>query len=144
MDHLGRVACTLHSIFALPRPVRKKYNIPKLRVAKILLSNLYTVSKGLAYECNDKGVLIQCVCPGAVLTDMLTKVIGSKELPKHFAFAPTPEAFAKQALNTLGFSSYRTAGYWAHSLLIKSGILEHTGMAKKNLQKHMLAALKQE
>ena len=102
------------------------------------------MATGLAYECNDKGVLIQCVCPGAVLTDMLTKVIGSKDLPKHFAFAPTPEAFAKQALNTLGFSSYRTAGYWAHSLLIKSGILEHTGMAKKNNHKHMLAALKQE
>ena len=102
------------------------------------------MTTGLAYECNDKGVLIQCVCPGAVFTDMLTKIIGKKDLPKPSIFAPTPETFAKQALNTLGFSSCRTAGYWAHSLLIKSGILEHTGMAKKNNQKHMLAALKQE
>ena len=144
MDHLGRIACTVHSISALPRPARKKYNIPKLRVTKILLSNVYTVSKGLAYECNDKGVLIQCVCPGAVLTDMLTKVIGSKDLPKHFAFLPTPEVFAKQALNTLGFSSYRTAGYWAHSLLIKSGILEYTGMTKMTNRMYVLAALKQD
>ena len=97
-------------------------------------------SRGLAYECNGKGVLIQCVCPGTVGTDMLDKLMKTKPS----AFVPTPEAFAKQALNTLGFSSYRTAGYWAHSLLIKSGILEHTGMAKKNNQKHMLAALKQE
>ena len=102
------------------------------------------MSKGLAYECNDKGVLIQCVCPGAVLTDMLTKVIGSKDLPKHFAFLPTPEVFAKQALNTLGFSSYRTAGYWAHSLLIKSGILEYTGMTKMTNRMYVLAALKQD
>ena len=144
MDHLGRIACTVHSISALPRPARKKYNIPKLRVTKILLSNVYTVSKGLAYECNDKGVLIQCVCPGAVLTDMLTKVIGSKDLPKHFAFAPTPEVFAKQALNTLGFSSYRTAGYWAHSRLIKSGILEYTGMTKMTNRMYVLAAQKQD
>ena len=97
-------------------------------------------SRGLAYECNDKGVLIQCVCPGSVGTDMLDKLMKTKPS----AFVPTPEAFAKQALNTLGFSSYRTAGYWAHSLLIKSGILEHTGMAKKNNHKHMLASLKQE
>jgi len=100
-------------------------------------------SRGLAYECNDKGVLIQCVCPGAVFTDMLTKIIGSKELPEPSAFAPTPKVFAKQALNTLGFSSYRTAGYWAHSLLIKSGILEYTGMAKKSNQRLVLASLKQ-
>ena len=102
------------------------------------------LSRGLAYECNDKGVLIQCVCPGAVFTDMLTKIIGSKELPKPSAFAPTPEAFAKQALNTLGFSSYRTGGYWAHSLLIKSGILEYTGMAKKINQRRVLDALKRD
>ena len=57
---------------------------------------------------------------------------------------PTPEVFAQQALNTLGFSSYRTAGYWCHSLLIKSGILEYTGMAKKANQRHILNALKKE
>ena len=45
--------------------------------------------------------------------------------------------FAKQALNTLGFSSYRTGGYWFHALMIKSGMLEYTGLAKKNGQKHM-------
>ena len=101
-------------------------------------------SRGLAYECNDKGVLIQCVCPGAVFTDMLTKIVGRNEIPKPSANAPTPEVFAKQALNTLGFSSYRTAGYWAHSLLIKSGILEYTGLAKKINQRRVLDAQKQD
>ena len=141
---MGRIACTVHSISALPRPAKKKYNIPKLRLTKILLSNLYTVSKGLAYECNDKGVLIQCVCPGAVFTDMLTKIIGKKDLPKPSIFAPTPETFAKQALNTLGFSAYRTGGYWFHALMIKSGMLEYTGLAKKNGLKHLEAYGKQD
>ena len=102
------------------------------------------MTTGLAYECNDKGVLIQCVCPGAVFTDMLTKIISKKDLPKPSFFAPTPETFAKQALNTLGFSSYRTGGYWFHALLIKSGMLEYTGLAKKNGLKHLEAYGKQD
>merc|ERR1719491_2157334 len=135
----------------LPEMIRKKrgaiINLSSLSgiVAPSPFMTMYSATKayidffsrGLAYECNDKGVLIQCVCPGPVFTDMLTKIIGSKELPEPSAFAPTPEAFAKQALNTLGFSSYRTAGYWAHSLLIKSGILEYTGMMKKGNQKRV-------
>ena len=123
----------MSSVIAMgPQPFMTMYSATKAYVDFF--------SRGLAYECNDKGVLIQCVCPGSVGTDMLDKLMKTKPS----VFVPTPEAFAKQALNTLGFSSYRTAGYWAHSLLIKSGILEHTGMAKKNLQKHMLAALKEE
>ena len=102
------------------------------------------MTTGLAYEYNDKGVLIQCVCPGAVFTDMLTKIIGKKDLPKPSIFAPTPETFAKQALNTLGFSSYRTGGYWFHALMIKSGMLEYTGLAKKNGLKHLEAYGKQD
>ena len=102
------------------------------------------MTTGLAYECNDKGVLIQCVCPGAVFTDMLTKIIGKKDLPNPSIFAPTPETFAKQALNTLGFSSYRTGAYWFHALLIKSGMLEYTGLAKKNGLKHLEAYGKQD
>ena len=102
------------------------------------------MATGLAYEYNDKGVLIQCVCPGAVFTDMLTKIIGKKDLPKPSIFAPTPETFAKQALNTLGFSAYRTGGYWFHALMIKSGMLEYTGLAKKNGLKHLEAYGKQD
>ena len=100
-------------------------------------------SRGLAYECNDKGVLIQCVCPGPVFTDMLTKIIVTKEASKPSTIMPTSEVFAKQALNTLGFSAYQTAGYWAHSLVIKSGILQFTGLQKRLNQRQMAAALKQ-
>jgi len=99
-------------------------------------------SRGLAYECNDKGVLIQCVCPGPVFTDMLTKLIITKDKP--YAVMPTSEVFAKQALNTLGFSAYRTAGYWAHSLIIKSGILHFTELQKKKNLKQVAAALEQD
>ena len=98
-------------------------------------------SRGLAYECNDKGVLIQSVCAGPVFTDMLTKIIVTASKPS--AVMPTSEVFAKQALNTLGFSAYRTAGYWAHSLIIKSGILHFTGLQKKKNQRQMADALEQ-
>ena len=100
-------------------------------------------SRGLAYECNDKGVLIQCVCPGPVFTDMLTKIVVTKEASKPSVVMPTSKVFARQALNTLGFSAYQTAGYWAHSLIIKSGILHFTGLQKKLNQRQMAAALEQ-
>ena len=74
---------------------------------------------------------------------MLTKIIVKKEASKPSAIMPTSEVFAKQALNTLGFSAYQKAGYWAHSLVIKFGILQFTGLQKRLNQRQMAAALKQ-
>ena len=51
----------------------------------------------------------------------------------------TQEVFAKQALNTFGFSLHRSAGHWFHMLLIKYEFLEYTGIAKKANQRHILS-----
>ena len=89
---------------------------------------------------NSLGILVQCICPGGVLTDMLSKILDKAKQSIH---TPTPDAFVKQALRSLGFSSIRSAGFWSHALLIKSGILECTGLMKKGNQRHMLAKLKE-
>ena len=56
----------------------------------------------------------------------------------------TQEVFAKQALNTLGFSSHPSAEYWCHLLLAKSKLLEYTEIAKIANQRHILRVLKKE
>jgi 17beta-estradiol 17-dehydrogenase / very-long-chain 3-oxoacyl-CoA reductase len=106
----------------LPRMLaRKKGAIINLGSLSALLafpfSTVYASTKAyvikftesLAMEYKNSGVIIQCVNPGYVLSN-LTKM----ERPT--LTAPTPEVYVKSALRRLGQGGV-TSGYWAHDLI---------------------------
>ena len=66
-------------------------------------------SDDLATEYASQGIMVQCVLPGPVATNML-KIGHSKWM------ICSPEKFVKSALSTLGFARH-TTGYYPHSLL---------------------------
>lgn len=72
-------------------------------------------SRDLSAEVRDKGVFVQTVHPGFVVTNM-------SKIRKASFSAPTPDQYAEATLNTLGLE-YRTAGYWYHKILVRSFIL---------------------
>ncbi|XP_068128713.1 very-long-chain 3-oxoacyl-CoA reductase-like [Hyperolius riggenbachi] len=65
-------------------------------------------SQGLNAEYKSQGILVQSVMPLFVSTDMTFKL-------KTNVFVKTPEDYACEALNTVGFTS-RTSGCLSHSL----------------------------
>jgi len=67
-------------------------------------------SGDLEYEYRAKGIVTQCVAPGYVVSNM-------SKLKRATFWCPTPDAFAKSALATLGVDSF-TNGYWFHDLML--------------------------
>merc|ERR1712156_39434 len=61
------------------------------------------LSRGVAYEYSDKGITVQCVCPGPVATDMLDGIF-KDEVQDFGAMAPNVDVYTAQAMSTLGFS----------------------------------------
>lgn len=71
-------------------------------------------SRGLDYECQSKGITVQCIYPGPVFTDMLTSA--SEDIKSTNFLVPSTDSYAAQAIRTLGFTNCST-GYWCHSIL---------------------------
>lgn len=67
-------------------------------------------SRDLSAEVRDKGVFVQTVHPGFVVTNM-------SKIKRSSMTAPTPDVYAESTLNTLGLE-YRTAGYWFHKIQV--------------------------
>ena len=67
-------------------------------------------SANLAMEYEKKGVTVQCVLPGYVVSNM-------SKLRRPSLIAPTPDTFVASALKRLGVVR-RTTGYWSHDLMI--------------------------
>jgi len=97
-------------------------------------------SRGLSYECSDKGITVQCVCPGPVLTDML-EVIAKDEVNNASTklFIPDANAYTAQAMSTLGFS-YHTTGYWKHGFWSQTGLWAIPALTKA-MNKEMMRKL---
>jgi 17beta-estradiol 17-dehydrogenase / very-long-chain 3-oxoacyl-CoA reductase len=83
-----------------PAPLLSAYGATKAYVDKL--------SVGLDQEYGRKGITIQTVLPGYVVSNM-SRV-------KESMTAPSPDAFVKSALSRLGIYS-RTTGFWSHDLL---------------------------
>jgi 17beta-estradiol 17-dehydrogenase / very-long-chain 3-oxoacyl-CoA reductase len=66
--------------------------------------------RSLAAECASRGVLIQSLCPGFVVS----KLSGIR---KPSLFSPTPEQFVVGALDRISLPF--TTGYWSHELQVK-------------------------
>jgi len=64
-------------------------------------------SRSLAAECSKRGVIIQSLCPGFVVS----KLSGIR---KSSLFSPTPEQFVVSAIDRISLPF--TTGYWAHDL----------------------------
>lgn len=64
-------------------------------------------SRSLAAECASRGVLIQSLCPGFVVS----KLSGIR---RQSLFSPTPEQFVSSAIDRISLPF--TTGYWAHEL----------------------------
>ncbi|XP_053304872.1 inactive hydroxysteroid dehydrogenase-like protein 1 [Spea bombifrons] len=76
--------------------------------SKVYLDRL---SRDLHLELSPKGIFVQTLMPLCIATKSMTSC---RKLHRFPILAPTPETYARHAVQTLGVSS-RTAGYWAHS-----------------------------
>ncbi|KAM3963856.1 very-long-chain 3-oxoacyl-CoA reductase-like [Aphomia sociella] len=88
--------------YALPSALLTVYAATKAFVAKF--------SEELKVEYADKGIVIQCICPGFVATNM-------SKIRRTTFFAPSPKAYVQSALSLVGTTSL-TNGYFSHSLLL--------------------------
>ncbi|XP_044761686.1 very-long-chain 3-oxoacyl-CoA reductase-B-like [Coccinella septempunctata] len=96
------VVINLASTAALiPNPMLSVYSSTKAAVAKF--------SSDLASEYQKDGLIVQCVCPGYVATNM-------SKIKKSTWMAPTPKTFVDSALATVGLTDV-TTGYLPHTLM---------------------------
>ncbi|XP_052751925.1 very-long-chain 3-oxoacyl-CoA reductase-A [Galleria mellonella] len=87
--------------FELPAALLTVYAASKAFVAKF--------SEGLSAEYSNKGIIVQCVNPGFVATNM-------SKIRRTSFFAPNAKNYVKSALSLVG-TTKMTNGYFSHSLL---------------------------
>jgi len=67
-------------------------------------------SQGLNREYGPKGITVQCILPGHVVSNM-------SKIRRSSINVPTPDIFVRSALSRLGIDA-RTTGYWAHDVML--------------------------
>ncbi|EGG13265.1 steroid dehydrogenase [Cavenderia fasciculata] len=82
--------------------------IPFLSVYSGTKAFVHRFSNSLSVELADKGIFVQCVAPGIVVSNM-------SKVRKPSLFVPLPEAYARSAISTIGYER-TTSGYWAHKI----------------------------
>jgi len=90
---------------AVPTPLLTVYSASK--------SYMDLFSQGLAKEYLSKGITVQCVMPGYVVSKL-------SKIRRPSLTVPNPTVFVRSALSRLGIDS-RTCGYWAHDAMIFIG-----------------------
>ena len=96
---------------------------------------------GLSYEYSDKGITIQCLCPGPVETDMIRGLMKGQEKEMSMSWMiPEVSKYTASAMRTLGFS-FHTMGYWTHSLLSTIFPQPHLSLLKMANEKRVLQQL---
>jgi len=83
---------------------------PLLSVYAATKSFVIQFTGDLEYEYRSKGIVIQCVAPGYVVSNM-------SKLKRPAFWSPSPNTFAKSALGFLGVHSF-TTGYWFHNIMM--------------------------
>lgn len=86
---------------AIPTPLLSVYSASK--------SYVDLFSQGLAKEYSSKGITVQCILPGHVVSNM-------SKIRRSSLNVPSPDIFVRSALSRLGIDS-RTCGYWAHDIM---------------------------
>jgi len=75
-----------------------------------LIPFFFVKFRSLAAECVSRGVYVQSLCPGYVVS----KLSGIR---KASLIAPTPEQFVLSALDRVALPF--TTGYWTHEIQVK-------------------------
>ncbi|CAK1590233.1 unnamed protein product [Parnassius mnemosyne] len=88
----------------IPSPLLTVYAATKAYVDKF--------TEGIEMEYNKKGIIVQCVMPGFVCSNM-------SGIRRSSFFAPTAKAFVKSAISLVGTTS-RTTGYLPHALFLNA------------------------
>ncbi|CAL4178487.1 unnamed protein product [Meganyctiphanes norvegica] len=122
------INCNIHSVsqmtrIVLPGMAERKRGViinlaslsavipaPFLAVYAATKAYVESLSESLGVEYASKGVTIQCVLPGFVVSNM-------SKLKRPTLMAPTPSAFVHSTLKTTGIEK-RTAGYFMHKIQI--------------------------
>ncbi|KAG7153776.1 Very-long-chain 3-oxoacyl-CoA reductase-like 2 [Homarus americanus] len=86
----------------VPAPLLAVYGATKAYVDSLSVS--------LAAEYRSRGITVQCVLPGFVVSNM-------SKVKRPSLMIPTPMAYVKSSLKTIGVEA-RTAGYYMHKLQI--------------------------
>lgn len=115
------VSCSRMCFIVLPIMEQQKYGVvlnvssfsaldpcPLLSIYAGTKSFVDVFSRSIAYEYAKKGIIIQSVLPGFVVSKM-------SKIRKAYWMAPTPEGYVKSQLKTVGLDG-QTTGYWAHEL----------------------------
>ncbi|CAH2052270.1 unnamed protein product, partial [Iphiclides podalirius] len=88
----------------IPSPLLTVYAASKAYVDKL--------SEGLEMEYGKRGIIVQCVMPGFVCSNM-------SGIRRSSFFAPTAKVFVKSAISLVGTTS-RTTGYLPHALFVNA------------------------
>ena len=121
VDRGHGVVLNIGSLAAVsPSPLMAAYAATKSYVDKF--------SAMLHQEYERKGITVQCVHPGPVVSNM-SKGLIPEELPKFLA--PEADIFVGSCLRRLGIYSV-TAGYWAHDLLWTLPLLIQTESSRES------------
>jgi NAD(P)-dependent dehydrogenase (short-subunit alcohol dehydrogenase family) len=80
-------------------------------VCYVLQAFVEKFSKDLACEYGKCGIVIQCIMPGYVATNM-------SKIRRTTWMAPAPHVFVRSALSTIGIQQ-NTTGYYPHSLMVR-------------------------
>ena len=86
---------------SIPTPLLSVYSATKAYVDLL--------SQGLAKEYLSKGITVQCILPGHVVSKL-------SKIRRASINVPTSDVFVKSALGRLGIDT-RTTGFWAHDVM---------------------------
>lgn len=119
--NVNSVSCSRMCFFVLPVMEQQKYGVilnvssfsaldpcPLLSIYAASKSFVDLFSRSLAYEYAKKGITIQSVLPGFVVSNM-------SRIRRATWNSPTPETYVKSQLRTVGLDG-QSCGFWAHEL----------------------------
>lgn len=121
MINVNSASCARMCFFVLPIMEQQKHGVilnlssfsaldpcPLLAIYAASKSFVDVFSRSIAYEYAKKGIIVQSVVPGFVVSNM-------SRIRKAYWMAPTPENYVKSQLRTVGLDG-QTTGYWSHEL----------------------------
>ncbi|KAK2703091.1 hypothetical protein QYM36_018374 [Artemia franciscana] len=88
--------------------IRQKALFKRSKINDITSSIKEHNAQDLALEYKPCGVVVQCVTPGFVATNM-------SRIRRHSLSIPTPQTFVKEHIHTFGLETW-SGGYWYHKL----------------------------
>jgi 17beta-estradiol 17-dehydrogenase / very-long-chain 3-oxoacyl-CoA reductase len=119
--YVNSMSCSKMCSIVLPIMEQQKYGVilnvssfscldpcPLLSIYAASKAFVDLFSRSIAYEYVKKGIIVQSVLPGFVVSKM-------SKIRKAYWMAPTPEAYVKSQLKTVGLDG-QTTGYWSHEL----------------------------